>query len=106
MDDPTEHWLPIMGWEDLYEVSDLGRIRSLDRRTPRGIRRGQVLKPFPGRNGYLSVDLSRDEVQTRRTMHRLVLEAFIGPCPAGQEARHGPGGSRTDNRLTNLCYGT
>ncbi len=40
-----------------------------------------------------------------RYVHRLVLEAFRGPCPDGMEARH-LNGARTDNRLENLCWGT
>jgi hypothetical protein len=64
-----------------------------------------MLKPFPAPNGYLLVDLSRDDTRTRWFVHRLVLAIFDGPCPAGQEACHGPGGQQ-NNSLANLRYGT
>lgn len=116
MDDASERWLPvpIEGCEGFYEVSDLGRVRSLDHWTQwRGkswyIKRGLVLKQGPTDNGYLQVTMfarrGGKKVQLSPKVHRLVLEAFVGPCPEGQEARHGPGGQH-DNRLVNLCYGT
>jgi hypothetical protein len=104
VNDPIERWLPVPGWESLYEVSDLGRIRSLHR-FGRG-KRGGLLKPFPGHLGrYLSVRLSRSGKHKNRLVHQLVLEAFTGPRPPGMESLHGPGGSQ-DNRLANLSYGT
>lgn len=116
MDDASERWLPvpIAGCEGLYEVSDQGRVRSLDRwiRVPGWnpyLRHGRILTPGPSENGYLKVTLSvrrnGRRWQITPAVHRLVLEAFVGPCPAGQEARHGPGGQQ-DNRLVNLSYGT
>jgi hypothetical protein len=116
MDDASERWLPvpIEGCEGYYEVSDLGRARSLDHRAQwRGqgwyVKRGRILKATPTTRGYLHVTVSsfRDGKRKHLTplIHRLVLEAFVGPCPEGQEARHGPGG-QLDNRLVNLCYGT
>lgn len=107
-----EEWRAVVGREGEYEVSDLGRVRSLDRvitvpdnrwggtRTLR--LRGRVLKPGTNTHGYLFVMLGRDH---ERTVHRLVLEAFAGPCPEGLEALHGPGG-KLDNRPQNLSWGT
>ncbi len=109
-----ERWLPvtIAGFEDLYEVSDLGRVRSLDRMVwSRGhksmyLKRGHLLTPTPDTHGYLGACLTdRARKQIKPLVHHLVLNAFVGPCPPGQERRHGPGG-RQDNRLVNLCYGT
>lgn len=106
MDQSTpERWLPVVGYEGLYLVSDLGRVRSLPRQTARGIRSGCLLRPFPGRAGYLVVNLSRDGHGTRVFVHKLVAAAFIGECPPGQQVRHGPNGQR-DNRASQLCYGT
>lgn len=123
MGDPTERWLPVPGYEGLYEVSDLGRVRSLDReitdflpegryrtRPGRRVRRlkGRMLKPYIGKGSswnYPVVGLLRDGVEKSRLVHHLVLEAFIGPRPEGQEARHGPAG-KTDASLANLCWGT
>lgn len=111
MTDPaTERWLPVVGHEGLYEVSDLGRIRSLDRSV--AARWGPGTRPVSGcmmtpreQNGYLEVVLSRYGTQKVAKVHRLVGEAFIGPLPPKLETRHGPGG-KLDNRLANLCYGT
>jgi NUMOD4 motif/HNH endonuclease len=103
---PPERWLPIRGWER-YEVSDLGRVRSLRHKWgPRLV--PLVLKPkFAARDGYPRVTLYCGSPRTpvTRLVHHLVLQAFAGPCPDGMEARHGPGG-RQDARLVNLCWGT
>jgi NUMOD4 motif len=103
----TERWLPVAGYEGLYEVSDLGRVRSLPRQTARGRRGGRVLKHYISANtrGYPFVKLSRSGVNRNYQVHALVLHAFAGPRPPGQEARHGPGG-KTDASLVNLSYGT
>jgi hypothetical protein len=107
----TERWLPVIRYEGLYEVSDLGRVRSLDRlvggsRGPASqISRGRILKPCLGRRGYLHVSLSRDGNVEHCDIHLLVLEAFVGPPKPGQEGRHGPNG-KLNNRLTELCWGT
>ncbi len=106
MIDPTERWLPVPGWESFYEVSDLGRVRSLPRVTASGIRGGQLLRPVPkNRHGHLRVSLTRAGERMYRDVHWLVTRAFLGPCPDGQEARHGAGRT-SDNRLVNLSYGT
>lgn len=112
----AEEWRPVAQWEDLYEVSRLGRIRSLsctvticDRRVRGGtfkrLRRGRVLKPWLSTYGYETVRLCRDRYHEHWTVHQLVAAAFIGPCPEGQEVRHGPNG-KLDNRASQLCYGT
>lgn len=103
----AERWLPVVGWEGLYEVSSLGRVRSLPR-APRPGRRGysgRILKPWLTVHDYKVVGLCRPGHQEHRPVHRLVAAAFIGPCPPGQEVRHGPGG-KLDNRASQLCYGT
>jgi len=105
-----ERWLPVEGWEGLYEVSDLGRVRSLDRIVRRG-RTGQYVKPgtmlaqWRDRQGYWSVTLSRVGKKARPKVHRLVGDAFLGPLPEGQETRHGPEG-KDWNHVANLSYGT
>lgn len=111
MDDATpERWLPVVGYEGLYEVSDLGRVRSVDRWVcnkwgTQTLRASKVLKPRIDRRGYVHVVLSAGGKVKHCTVHRLVLTAFTGPCPEGQQARHGPGGP-SDNRPENLCWGT
>ena len=111
----SEQWLPVVGYEGFYEVSDMGRVRSLDRATPMKtatgkmtMRRvaGRILKPGTAGRGYPYVNLMREHKrQKTRDVHRLVLEAFVGPKPDGLVTRH-LNGDRLDNRLENLAYGT
>lgn len=106
-----EEWRDIAGYEGHYQVSDLGRVRSLDRvviggRWGKQKRKGIVLKhSSSGTSPYQAVILCVGAKHKRCTVHRLVAVAFLGPCPSGQEVRHGPSGKQ-DNRLTNLSYGT
>ena len=107
MDDVTgECWLPVVGWEGFYEVSDLGRVRGIDRIDAAGRRwLGRVLKPRPTWDGYLRVSFCRGGRHYDTYIMRLVAEAFLGPCPEGMEVRHGPIG-KADNGVSNLSYGT
>lgn len=99
------HWLPVVGFEDAYEVSSLGQVRSLDRYS-HGLRRGRVLKAHIGAgNGYPYVTLYRTPEKRRANVHVLVLEAFVGPRPLGMEALH-DNGDRADARVSNLRWGT
>lgn len=104
-----ENWRPIVGYEGLYEVSDRGRVRSLDRVATDGSRRrGHLRKLIPigaDRQKYLSVALSRASKVKCVRVHTLVLETFVGPRPLGQQARHRNGKS-IDNRRSNLVWGT
>jgi hypothetical protein len=108
----TENWRPVAGFDGRYEVSDLGRVRSLARRC--SIRNGtrtvpaKILTPQPHVFGYKTVLLqARDLGIGPRpfTIHTLVLEAFVGPRPEGAEGCHGPNGI-TDNTLGNLRWDT
>ena len=101
----AENWKAIPDYEGWYEVSDYGRVRSVERTTRHGHKRKQrVLKATPQGGKYLKVDLSRDNRQRTRLVHQLVLEAFVGPRD-GKQACHN-NGIRTDNRLENLRWGT
>lgn len=100
-----ERWLPVGGYEGLYEVSDLGRVRSFHAGRGKG-KRGGLLRPAPtGVYAHLCVVLCQGGESHTRLVHHLVLEAFVGPRPDGMEALHGPGGA-LDNRLVNLSWGT
>lgn len=101
-----EIWKPVVGYEGLYEVSDQGRVRSLDKRVLcRGgkTRRipGRMLKPQKHSAGYSHVRLCERTL----LIHALVLAAFVGPRMAGRDCAHG-NGIKTDNRLCNLRYAT
>lgn len=106
---PSESWKPVVGYEDYYEVSDYGRVRSLDRECWNGAgwwtKPGRLMKlPLNG-DGYHLVSLSVKGKAKSYKVHRLVLEAFEGPCPEGMEGAHN-NGIPTDNRLVNLRYCT
>ena len=112
MDESTERWLPVVGWEGLYEVSDQGRVRSLDRRLQRDAMgrvrswRGRILKPsVVGVYPYVNLCNGPREFRKSRTVHSLVAEAFLGPRPKGMEVRH-LNGNYWDPCVTNLAYGT
>jgi hypothetical protein len=90
-----ERWLPVAYWEDLYDVSNLGRVWS---------RRSKIVLS-PRQSRYLSVRLSGGDYSPTRTIHSLVTEAFHGPRPPGQVARH-RNRQTHDNRDVNLHWGT
>lgn len=58
------------------------------------------------KHGYHRVELNLPERAQKFFVHRLVLEAFVGPCPKGMITRHWPDRDRGNNRLTNLAWGT
>lgn len=101
----TERWLPVVGYEGLYEVSDLGNVRSLDGTRAGRKFRGRVLKPRSRHAGHQAVDLSTPGRRWSVDVHRLVLSAFVGPCPEGMEGCHNDG-DPTNNRLGNLRWDT
>ena len=69
-----EQWKPIKGYEELYEVSNLGRVKSLPRNGT--IKEEKILKQYVDRYGYLYVGLRNKKVKKCK-VHRLVAEAFI-----------------------------
>lgn len=102
----TEVWREVPGYEGAYQVSDEGRVRSLDRVTSNGSpRRGRILKPGRLTGGHLAVALSSASSVQQFRVHQLVMLAFIGERPPGMEIRH-LDGVKTNNRLDNLTYGT
>lgn len=110
----TELWRPVVGYEGLYEVSSLGRVRSLPQVVPvighpkQGYTsktiKGRVLTGWIASHGYLMVTLGGRSGR-QALVHRLVCEAFHGPCPEGYEVCHGPNG-KLDNRASQLRWGT
>lgn len=65
----------------------------------------RFLKPALSREGYFRVCLCKNGKHYIRSIHRLILKAFIGPCPNGMQCRH-LNGIKTDNRISNLVWGT
>lgn len=108
----VERWLPVVGYEGIYDVSDQGQVRGRTRVVDAGLGRsrtihGRILKPIGASTSkrYLAVNLWKDGHTEFVCIHKLVLMAFVGPKPDDMECCHGPGG-KTDNRLTNLRWGT
>lgn len=108
----SELWAPVPGYVGKYEVSSLGRVRSLDRvvdvRGPskRRLVQGRVLKPKYAPCGYLQVALSVENAPRYVYIHTLVCEAFIGPRPTKSHQVDHVNADRTDNRLSNLRWVT
>lgn len=77
-----ENWRPIPHFPN-YEVSNLGRVRVLSGRYA-----GEILSQVEQANGYQRVYLTNEAGRFGKYVHRLVAEAFLGPCPAGWEVNH------------------
>ena len=93
-----ETWRAIAGYEGLYEVSDLGRIKSLGNNK---FRKEKILKPGKNNWGYLQVCLCKDCHTKRLLVHRLVAEAFI-PNPNNLETINHKDEDKTNNVASNL----
>lgn len=107
-----ETWKAIPGYEGLYEASDGGQVRSIERFARIGRGEG-YLRRFPSLirslqrdpSGYLRVTLKVGRKARSHLVHHLVLDSHVGPRPAGMECRH-LNGNPADNRLENLQWGT
>lgn len=96
----TEVWAPILEFEDLYQISNLGNVRRIG-----FLSRGRNLKVQVGKRGYFTVSLWRRQKGSTRTIHRLLAEAFI-PNPHNKREVNHKNGIKTDNRLVNLEWTT
>lgn len=105
-----ECWKPVQGYEHLYEVSNMGQVRSLPREVPfinGSIRKlkGKLLKPLIDNNGYLYVCLAFNGVQKSKFVHRLVAESFISSTDDTLEVNH-IDGNKHNNCVDNLEWVT
>ena len=109
-----EIWKPVVGYEGRYEISDLGRLRSVSRYVPSGFQNlpdgmrrvtGRILKTRIRRR-YPAVGLWSHELKkTDFAVASLVMLTFVGPRPDGMQVCH-QNGNRDDPRLINLRYDT
>jgi hypothetical protein len=106
-----EVWKSILGYEGLYEVSDMGRVRSVDRMVPA---KNGTSRFYPSviksqrldKNGYPRVNLTDKGVQSSVWVHTLVLNAFVGPMPEWAKLCRHLDDVKTNNTLANLQWGT
>lgn len=109
MENKEEIWKDISGYEGYYQVSNLGRIKSLDRKEWMSInncfkiRKGRILKQTSDKDGYLFVTLSKNSISNTAKIHQYVAIAFLGHKPDGfkivvDHINH----NKKDNRLKNL----
>jgi hypothetical protein len=103
-DDITpECWLPVIGYEGVYEVSDFGRVRSA--RSGHGSFVGRILKSHPNPRGYPDIVLRKDGSVHHFRIHQLVASAFLTPEDGKYEINH-IDGNKANNSVANLEYTT
>lgn len=108
-----EVWRDVRGYEGLYQVSSLGRVRSLDRtihgvrcgRSWSSMRSGREMCPNTDKDGYKTIKLCKEGRVSRWLVHRLVALAFI-PNPDGKPQINHINGDKADNRVENLEWTT
>jgi len=87
-------WIPVKGYEGLYEISDTGQVKSL-------INGERILKPQKHTGGYLYVNLYKNKKQTKFYIHRLVASHFLREPRENEEVNH-LDGDKENNTLRNL----
>lgn len=98
----TEEWRDVVGYEGLYQVSNTGKVRSLNYRRIAG---AVVELKQKNVKGYKYVDIINGTMRKMAPIHRLVTEAFIGSCPVNKQVNH-IDGDTANNNIINLEYVT
>ena len=105
----NEEWRDVVGYEGLYQVSSEGRVKSLERKVPKGYGertvKERILKPKTDRYGYLNVGLYAGGKRKMLTVHRLVCQAFHENTSNKPQINH-INEIKTDNRASNLEWAT
>jgi hypothetical protein len=106
-----EQWKDIKGYEGAYQISNLGRIKSLDRicvEMPRGCKRhikGKLMSPTDNGKGYMIISLKKHGTRKSKYIHRLVAEAFI-PNPNSYTIVNHIDYNKKNNNVNNLEWCT
>ena len=107
LENSDETWRDIPTFEGLYQVSNLGRVKSLGRPGHSLFfhfwHDERILRPHKHRDGYLEAELYKDGIRTRFLIHKLVARAFI-PNPENKREIAHINSIKTDNRVENLCW--
>lgn len=98
----SEAWKDVVGYEGLYQVSNTGKVRSLNYKRQN---KTKILKSFKTYRGYYRVSLIKDKKKKDVFIHRLVAKAFLAGMPEKTYINH-KNGNKADNRLTNLEWCT
>lgn len=103
-----EIWKPIKGYEGLYEVSNLGRVKSLRREmdskikhNKKIIKKEKIIKNISDKDNYLYCSLHKNGLRTNKRVHRLVAEAFLSEYDDSLEINH-LDCNRINNKVDNL----
>lgn len=102
-----EIWLPIKDYEGLYEVSSLGKVRSLDRNLivsngKKYIRKGRTIKPHVNKFGYQRIGLSKNGIREQIFVHRIVAKAFLPTSNMESLDVNHIDGNKQNNTIQNL----
>lgn len=105
-----EVWKDIKGYENYYQISNKGRVRSLDRKVKHSdnsfqVIKGQIMKQQTNIDGYLTVGLHKNNKISGFRVHRLIAKAFIPNEDNKLEINH-KNGIKDDNRISNLEWAT
>lgn len=101
-----EEWRDIEGYEGMYQVSTLGRVRSLDRVLGNNhFQQGRMCKLRLKKGGYISVQLCKNSKHHEKNVHRLVAQAFI-PNPDNKPTVNHIDEDKTNNAVSNLEWAT
>ena len=109
-----EIWKPVKGWEGYYEISNMGRARSVTRQADVYVRgnlqvrthHGKMLSLPVGKNGYVCLSFTAPGgIREYKLVHQLVAEHFLPEKNPGDEVCH-KDGNRTNNTVSNLRYGS
>lgn len=99
-----EIWKDIQGYEGIYQVSNEGRVRSLDKLVlskggSESLRKGKILKPYVNHAGYLRVTLQNNGIIKTYPLHYLVIKTFVGERPANMQINH-----KDENKANNFVF--